>query len=173
MKTLARCLTGLMLGTFSSSLATAATVTGTVKAPDGTAFRGAFVQAQNSATKMTISVLSGRDGSYRIENVPAGSYQLQVRAPGYRADPRDDVMLTANANALHEFALQKGAVQWSDLSQYQGSVLFPAAQGNRVLRGKEILIARCFACHAFQTRMASVKHDANGWLDRVNYMRGA
>ena len=47
--------------------------------------------------------------------------------------------------------------------------------GNDLLQGgqgKDVLIGRCFACHGFQSRMASVKHDANGWIDRVNYMRG-
>jgi virginiamycin B lyase len=168
-----RCLGVLTLALLSSSLAYGANVTGTVKAPDGTPFRGAFVQAQNSTTKIMVSVLSDRLGHYRIENLPAGQYQLQVRAVGYRSDPHAPVTLTAAQNASYEFALQTGMVQWNDLSQYQGAKLFPDAQGNKVLRGKEILIARCFACHAFQTRMASVKRDEDGWRDRVNYMRGA
>ncbi len=71
------------------------------------------------------------------------------------------------------FHLRKDMVHWNDLSQYQGTKLFPAAQGNTVLRGKDVLIARCFACHGFQTRMASVRRDTDGWRDRVNFMRGA
>src|SRR5712692_3608104 len=97
-----------------------ATVTGTVKGPDGASFRGAFVQAQNSSTKILISVLTDKDGRYRIENLPAGQYQLQVKAVGYRTDPRPGVSLAADQNASYEFALEKGAVRWSDLSQYQG-----------------------------------------------------
>jgi hypothetical protein len=31
---------------------------GTVTGPDGAAFRGAFVQARNATTKITVSVLS-------------------------------------------------------------------------------------------------------------------
>ena len=30
-----------------------------------------------------------------------------------------------------------------------------------------------FACHGFETRMASVARDKDAWIDRVNYMRGA
>src|SRR4051794_16872584 len=49
-----------LIGTvvFATSVADAATITGTVKGPDGQAFRGAFVQARNAKTKITVSVLS-------------------------------------------------------------------------------------------------------------------
>jgi hypothetical protein len=163
----------LTLALMSGSLVHGATLTGTVRAPDNSAFRGAFVQAQNSETKITVSVLSDRQGRYRIENLPAGQYRLSVRAPGYRAEPRAGLDLTHEQNITREIALTKDAVHWNDLSQYQGQVLFPSAQGNQILKGKEILIARCFACHAFQTRIASFTRDENGWRDRVNYMRGA
>ena len=163
----------LTLALLPGSPAFGATVAGTVKAPDGAPFRGAFVQAQNSTTKIMVSVLSDKAGQYRIENLPAGQYQLQVRAVGYRTAPRAGVSLAADQNAAYEFALQKDLVRWNDLSQYQGVKLFPDAQGNNVLKGKEILAGRCFACHGFETRMASVKRDKDGWTDRVNYMRGA
>jgi len=172
MKTASKCLGVLTLALIPVSFAHGATVTGTVKGPDGAPFRGAFVQAQNTSTKIMVSVLSDRNGRYRIENLPTGAYQLQVKAAGYRSDPRPGVSLTATQNATSEFALQKDMVRWSDLSSYQGVRLFPGAQGNQVLRGKEILANRCFACHGFETRMASVKHDKDAWIDRVNYMRG-
>src|SRR3954469_20798050 len=159
MRTASKCVGVLTLVLLPGSLALGATVTGMVKAPDGAPFRGAFVQAQNSATKIMVSVLSDKAGRYRIENLPAGQYQLQIRAVGYRSDPRGGLNLTPDQNASYEFALQKDMVRWSDLSQYQGVKLFPDAQGNTVLRGKEILAGRCFACHGFETRMASVKRD--------------
>jgi len=166
-------LIGLLTAILLSSAATGATLTGTVKGPDGAPFRGAFVQAQDAATSILTSVLTDRAGQYRIPNLAAGTYQLSVRAVGFRADPRGAVVLAATQNAASEFALKQDKVHWNDLSQYQGSVLFPAVEGGTILRGKEILIGRCFACHGFQTRMASVKRDADGWRDRVNYMRGA
>ena len=173
MKPALKNLSVLALAPFAVSLAQAATVTGTVKGPEGAAFRGAFIQAQNAATKITVSVLSDKDGRYRIENLPAGQYQLQIRAPGFRAEPRSGMTLTAAQNLAQAFSLQKDMVRWNDLSQYQGTKLFPDIQGNQVLKGKDILAGRCFACHGFQTRMASFKRDADGWRDRVNYMRGA
>jgi virginiamycin B lyase len=155
------------------SAAHGATVTGAVKGPDGAPFRGAFVQAQHAGTKITTSVLSDRQGRYRFENLSAGTYHLRVRAVGYTADPRNGIALTAEQSVTHDVALKTGAVKWSDLSQYQGTELFPDVLGNQVLKGKDVLVGRCFACHGFQSRMASVKRDENGWRDRVNYMRGA
>jgi virginiamycin B lyase len=164
MKSAYKCLGVLFLLLSFISFTRAATVTGTVKGPEGAAFRGAFVQAQNTSTKVLVSVLTDKDGRYRIENLPAGNYQIQVKAVGYRGDPRGNVNLAADQNANYEFALRQGAVRWSDLSQYQGEVLFPEA------KGKDLLVGRCFACHGFQSRMASVRRDEDGWRDRVDYM---
>src|SRR5579863_5637835 len=150
-----------------SSGAFAATVTGTVKGPDGAPFEGAFVQAVNTRTKISVSVLSDRDGRYRVENLPAGEYQVRVRAVGFTTDPRSGVNLAADQNATFEFALKTGTVRWSDLNLYQGKTLMPDG------KGKEILSTNCYICHGFQTRMAAVRRDEDGWRDRVNYMRDA
>src|SRR5580692_1260606 len=81
-----------------AAFAQAATVTGSVKSPDGTPFRGAFVQAQNTSTRVLVSVLTGNDGRYRMEDLSAGKYQVQVKAAGYRTAPRTDVTLAADQN---------------------------------------------------------------------------
>src|SRR5579864_6876551 len=78
--------------------ARAATVTGNVKGPDGTPFEGAFVQAINSKTHISVSVLSDKQGRYRVENLPAGEYQVRVRAVGYTTDPHSAVNLSADQN---------------------------------------------------------------------------
>src|SRR6267378_5587806 len=142
-----------------------ATITGTVKGPDGAPFEGAFVQAQNTKTRMAFIVLTDSQGRYRVEKVPAGEYQLTSRATGFRGDPRPGVTLTADQDASFEFALQKAAIRWNELSIYQAKQLLPASTG------KETLFAQCFVCHGFQTRMASVRRDADGWQDRVQFMR--
>src|SRR5215471_16354 len=77
-----RATTRLMLGVGSivaaMSGADAATITGTVTGPDGKPFRGAFVQARNLKTKITVNVLSDNAGRYWVENLPAGEYRLQM-----------------------------------------------------------------------------------------------
>jgi len=157
----------LILVAVFSSLVRAATVTGNVKGPDNTPFEGAFVQAINAKTHISVSVLTDKQGRYRVENLPAGEYQVRIRAVGFTTDPRSAVNLTADQNISFDFALQKGAVRWSDLSLYQGKRLLPEG------KGKETLSANCYVCHGFQTRMASVRRDEAGWRDRVDYMRQA
>ena len=143
----------------------AATVTGTVKGVDGAPFQGAFVEAQNTKTKMNFIVLTDGHGQYRIEKVPAGEYRLMIRAVGYSADPRTGVNLTADQNASYDFALKNGMVRWSDISQNQAKQLWPPA------KGKDLIVKHCSICHGFQSRMASARLDLDGWKDRVEYMR--
>jgi hypothetical protein len=104
---------GLIL--LSGSLCYGASITGTVSGVDGAPFQGAFVEAQNAQTKITVIVLSNHEGRYRIPDLPAGDYRVQIRAVGYRADPRSGVTLAAGQNASFDFSLQKGLVRWSDI----------------------------------------------------------
>src|SRR5579863_9958523 len=95
---------------FSSS-AFAATVTGTVKGLDGAPFEGAFVVAVNAKTKISVSVLSDKQGHYRVQNLPAGEYQVRVRAVGFTTDTHSGVSLTADQNISFDFALKQGIVR--------------------------------------------------------------
>jgi virginiamycin B lyase len=151
----------------SASAVDAATIAGTVTGPDGAPFRGAFVQARNAATKITVSVLSDTAGHYQVPDLTAGDYRLAIRASGYRSDPKSGIKLTADQTASYDFGLQKSLVRWSDLSFYQGAKLLPED------RGKDLLFTHCFACHGFESRMAAVTRDEQGWRDRVAYMREA
>ncbi len=65
-----------------ASMVYGATISGTVKGPDGKPFKGAFVEAQNMESRVTVNVLSDKDGRYRVESLPEGQYQLMVRAVG-------------------------------------------------------------------------------------------
>jgi virginiamycin B lyase len=163
-------LSSTALGTLcllSASVADAATITGTVTGPDGAPFRAAFVQARNAATKITVSVLSDTQGHYQVPDLAPGEYRLSIRAPGYKSDPKTGIKLAADQNVAQDFALQKGLVRWSDISYAQGQKLLPDAPG------KELFFTHCTACHGFESRMAAVKRDADGWRDRVAYMREA
>ena len=98
-------LTGLIA--FLGSACFGATIGGAVKGPDGAPFQGAFVEAQNAKTHITVIVLSDSHGHYHVENLPAGEYRVQIKAVGYRADPRNVVTLTADQNVSFDFLLQK------------------------------------------------------------------
>ncbi len=109
-----------------------------MKGPEGAPFQGAFVEAQNTKTRVTVIVLSGSHGQYRIEDLPAGDYRLQIRAVGFRADSRTSVHLAADQQASYDFALQKGMVRWNDISFYQARQLWPEA------KGKDLIVAELF-----------------------------
>jgi virginiamycin B lyase len=156
---------GFVVG--AASFADAATISGIVTGPDGAPMRAAFVQARNAKTKITVSVLSNNQGQYRVENLPAGDYRMSIRAPGFRADPKSGVKLTDDQKFTQDFALQKGLLRWSDISLAQGEKLLPAGEG------KDLLFRHCFACHGFESRMAAVTRDEDGWRARVNYMKDA
>jgi len=152
---------------FCGSVCYAADITGTVNGANGAPFQGAFVEAQNLKTKITVIVLSDSHGHYRIPDLSAGDYRVFIRATGYRADPRPAVVLTSGQNASFDFPLQPAPVRWSEISQYQATQLWPAA------KGKDLLFGHCNICHQFQSRMASVRRDLDGWKDRIAFMREA
>src|ERR1700687_6284218 len=156
-----------------AAFAYGAQVTGSVKGPDGAPFQGAFVQARNAKTKITVSVLSRKEGQYRIPDLPSGEYELRIRAIGYQAQPRTGVNLTADQSASFEFALQKGKVHWTDISLYQADQLLPAGKGKGGLFTPQPgqPTATCAACHGIQTRIASTVRDEAGWRGRGEHMR--
>ena len=148
MRSSARLLLGILVAFAAAPVtADAATVSGTVAGPDGAGFRGAFVQARNAKTRITVSVLSDNSGRYRIENLPAGDYRLAIRAPGYRSEAKSGVSLGDEQSLSHDFKLQNGMVRWSDISMWQGMKLLPEA------RGRDLFFVHCMACHGFQSRM--------------------
>ncbi len=155
-------------------LSHAGTITGTVTGPDGEPFRGAFIAAQNLKTKITVMVLSQKDGHYRVENLPAGTYDVQAKAVGYRSEPHTGLSLTAQQDGTAQLILQKAAVLWSDLSIYQGEVLLPNLPGKRLLLTdgtRPIRDSPCQVCHSFQNKMAPWVRNDEGWRTRVEYMR--
>jgi virginiamycin B lyase len=161
----------LILTVSLASTVFGATITGNVQGPDGKPFMGAFVVAENTQNKMTVSVLSDAQGRYHIGNLPAANYKVQITAIGYKSDPRTDVRLTGDEKASFDFALQKTKVRWSDLSTYQGRQLLPKTKGHD-LSHQDALFTTCFqSCHSFQKRMTSDTWDENGWRARVTYMR--
>ena len=173
MQRLSRMLALMSAMIFLAAFAHGATITGTVKGPDGAPLKGVFVQAQNTKTKITVNVLSHQDGGYRVEDLPAGEYVQRIRAVGFQADPRAGVTLTASQSAALDWALKPGTVRWRDLSLYQGEKLIPNINGKEMVFGptSNFRDAPCQICHGFQTWMASVSRDAQGAKDRVDYMR--
>src|SRR5579864_5454001 len=136
-----------VLGSFAFMTALpifAATITGTVKGPDGKPFMGAFAIAENTQNKMTVNVLSDAQGRYHIANLPAATYVVRIRAIGYKSDPRAGVQLTGDQKASFDFALQKTPVRWSDLNTFQGTQLLPKTKSHDISkRYQDTFFAGC------------------------------
>ncbi len=145
----------------------AATISGTVRDSDGAPLKGVFVQAQDRKSSITTMMLSGADGHYRLGNLPAGEYKLTTKITGYAGDAVTDVKVASDQASSFDLSLRKSPVQWNELSIHQARVLWPASPA------KDKLFESCFICHGFQTRMASVRRDYNGWRGRVLFMRTA
>ena len=140
-------------------------ISGTVKGPGGAAFKGAFVRAENSKTKITVDVLSDRNGAYRIPNLDAGEYQVMATAAGFKSGPRPGMKVEADKTLSLDFTLEKAAVRWADLSIHEGQALLPEGEG------KQLLFFRCMSCHGLQTKIAAVRRDEDGWQACVALMR--
>ena len=129
---------GLILAVSSAD---AATITGTVKGPDGQPFRGAFVQARNAQLKMTVSVLTDKEGRYVVENLPAGDYRVGIRAVGYSSAAKSGLKLTADQNLpSQDFALATREIL-GDGERRRGFTFAGAGAGYEQYLGRPILSA--------------------------------
>jgi len=63
---------------------TTATIVGTISDPGGSAVPGAQVTARNVDTGLTRTVTSGDAGTYRLEFLPVGKYDIEVTYTGFK-----------------------------------------------------------------------------------------
>jgi virginiamycin B lyase len=165
MNTLLRALGLTVLFASLTYAAPGGVISGTVKGPDGAAFKGAFVRAQSAKTKITVNVLSDKNGAYRIQNLEPGEYRVTAVAVGFKSDPRSNVKVDSEQTISLDIALAKGTVRWADLSIHEGQALLPEGPG------KQLLFFRCMSCHGLQTKIAAVRRDEEGWQNCVALMR--
>ncbi len=62
---------------------TAAALSGTVTDPAGAVIPGATVAATNSSGRLVRTVTTDRQGQFRMEDLPPGSYRLEAQARGF------------------------------------------------------------------------------------------
>jgi Carboxypeptidase regulatory-like domain len=90
---------------------TTATIVGTVTDPGGAQVPSASVTARNVDTGLTRTVVSGEDGSFRLEFLPVGNYVVEVTATsGFKKANRGGIVLQINDTARVDIALEVGAV---------------------------------------------------------------
>jgi hypothetical protein len=85
------------------------TITGTVTDPAGAVVANAPIQAKNSATGVVYPAATSGTGNYTLAELPIGTYEISVTAPGFKKETRTGVEVAAQTTFRVDFALQVGA----------------------------------------------------------------
>jgi hypothetical protein len=86
-----------------------ASLAGNVRDASDSAILGAAVTAWNQETGLRRTTQTSPDGRYRIDSLPAGSYKVAVRRPGFQTQVRLDFELPPDGGDL-DFILQVGSI---------------------------------------------------------------
>ena len=70
-----------------------ALISGVVRDSSGAVVPGATVAMRNVETNLTSTVKSANDGAYSIPQLPLGTYELAVEAPGFKKYTRSGITL--------------------------------------------------------------------------------
>jgi len=81
---------------------------GNVFDPTGAVIVGANVKLTNSSTGTTRETVSASDGSFRIDAVDPGTYQVEVSQVGFKTVLRDNVVVGASQTTTLSFQLEVG-----------------------------------------------------------------
>jgi Carboxypeptidase regulatory-like domain len=85
-------------------------ITGTVVDSSGAAVGGAAVQAVNIATNLQVSAQTGGNGSYVIQNLPAGTYKLTFTKQGFQTESHTEILVNADRTTTVDGTLKVGQV---------------------------------------------------------------
>jgi hypothetical protein len=70
-------------------------INGTVTDPSGAVVSGATVKATNSGTAVALTTVTTSDGQFSFQDLPLGSYKIEVSSAGFRPTAIDNVTVTA------------------------------------------------------------------------------
>jgi hypothetical protein len=84
---------------------------GVVTDQQGAAVPGVTITATSAALITPALAVSESDGSYRVINLPPGTYTVQAELPGFTTFRREGVVLRAAANFQVDITMQLGSVQ--------------------------------------------------------------
>jgi hypothetical protein len=91
--------------TFTSS------ISGVVTDPSGASIQKAQVELRNMGTNDVRNATSRDNGAYQFTNLPPGTYEITVTAPGFQTYQKTDLILQANVAATVNVPLQLGSTQ--------------------------------------------------------------
>ena len=101
----------LLTGTLFAQVAITGRITGVVEDASGAAVTGATVTVKGPALMALRTVGTQSDGSYLLDFLPIGTYEVSISAPGFKTFVQKDVVLNSGFIATVSPHLQVGTVQ--------------------------------------------------------------
>lgn len=115
-------------------------IEGTVTDVNGAVVPGATVTATNAETSIGTSATADGNGFYSLPALKAGTYNLDVTAPGFKKYVKPGVVLTVNQVARVDAAVEAGAVS-ETVTVAGGAPLVETSQSSlgTVVTGRQII----------------------------------
>jgi len=89
---------------------TLGSITGTVKDISGAVIPGATVRAHNLATNLEVTETTQSNGSYTVQNLPIGMYEISFAKAGFQNEKHTQVLVTSDRTTTVDSTLQVGGV---------------------------------------------------------------
>lgn len=155
-------ITALLIFATANAANAGIAVEGVIQDKSGRALRGIFVQARNTLSSITTSVLSDREGRYWFDNLPPGPYRISTAAVGFSKEEHH-VTIESTGRVAINFALERLPVEWTELSWVDYVAVLPERPG------KTEAISSCSLCHGLRWQ-SLYPRDLTGWKIAVNGM---
>ena len=126
------------------------------------ALEGVLVSARKSDSSITVTVVSGKDGSYSFPagRLEPGQYSLRIRAIGYDLDGPDRVMVASDKATMADLVLRPAKDIASQLTNAEWLASMP---GSDAEKGQML---NCVGCHTL-ARPLNSKYSAEEFLTIV------
>ena len=98
----------------------AGSIRGVVSDVTGAIVPGVDIQATNLGTNQQVTTVSNETGTYVLEFMPVGSYQVEAELPGFKRYSYSPVTVSVTATTTLNFTLEIGEV--AELVTVEGSV---------------------------------------------------
>ena len=125
-------------------------ILGTVTDPTGSAVPDAQVVVTNSATGVSRTVTTNRDGAYQVPQLDIGTYDLNIKASGFKTYAQKAITLTVSQTIRADASLQLGeanqtvtvsaeALQVQTQSNEQSNLITSAQIENLATNGRNVV----------------------------------
>lgn len=104
---------GLLYATTAFAQTGSGTITGTISDPAGAVVPNAPVEVKNTQTSAVYTAASSGTGNYTIAELPAGTYELSITAPGFKKFVQENILIPVSQTVRVDAALQVGAASES------------------------------------------------------------